>query len=342
MKFRILCMSLLIMLIGGSLLASQDVQQQAYPEFYGFYVQSEGKLISLPLSPVNIVFPNEVGFERECVTGIFDLPTNNFQLNSLTFIIFSPEAEKITKELRLSKLTFYKQYPLSLAKEQGGKSIEKFETDIGMWVAMSDIQGQIGPIEGKPGMLRLVTPALEPGVYAFHSSSLFNKIIAGPYPDVDMTKLSAVSFSINIDKVEIEPMAKKPIGNLLVSNTLGYGRIEATEENIKRILGIARDYLKTRTSATGGLVASARHAWAEHAVLPQLNRALQALLQALRWSESASLVETTALINEWKTDLENANRLITEGTSFWWATKSFDLEKKVRKEIERYISPKKK
>ena len=343
MKLRVLPAFLLIAIMGGSLLAIQEAQQEVYPEFYGFYVQSEGQLISLPMKRVSAVFPNELGERRQIVTGLFDLPQTDFKANRLTIIFFKPDAEKMNSVIKLTKLVFIKQLPLSLAKEQGGKSIEEVVTDIGMWLGETDVPLQIGPIEGKPGMLKLVTMApLEPGVYAVHTGLINRLYIPGPNIPGGVGILGDVpSFSISIDRIDIDPIAKKPIGDLIVSDSAGYGRMEATNENINKLLIIAQEYLKTRTSVAGGEEVKNVSAWAKRAILPQLDCALRALAQALRLSDIASLAETSVLITDWVARLEGTKKIIIDDKALW-PFKSFDRERNVRREIEKYVSPKKK
>lgn len=340
MKLLILSLSLLTILIGGWLFAVQESQQQAIPEFYGFYVQSEGQLVSIPKGRVSYAFPPDTGFDRECILGLVDPPQNDFKADRLKFILFLQDADQRIKEVRLTKLTYKKQLPLDFAKKRRGEFDSTSTTDVSMWVGESEVPFQVGPVPGTTGMFRIAaTSALEPGVYAIHWGSISKTRIAAVNYKFDEATLFAYAFSVNIGQTEEAAYVSKPTEGSKVSGLSRYGRMEATEENLRKLLSIARDSLKTRQGASysSGINENKNYDGYCADLLNNLDNALLALIDALRISDSLSKAETGPLLREWVEDLKAGSSIARERKAVFWEIKSFDKERKVRLGIEKYL-----
>jgi hypothetical protein len=340
MKLRALFAFLLVILMGGWLSAIQESQPQVWPEFYGFYVQAEGQLTSIPKTLISYAFPPEIGFDRACISGVAFIPANDFKVDRLKLVLFQQGAEKEVPGIRLTKLTYQKQIPLGYAKKKPGAFDQEYNTDVFMWVSGSEIQLQKGPVQDRPEMYQLLPMvALEPGVYTIHWGHIGRKTIPRPGSPFGTETPSAYVFSINIDQVAEAANIERPASDVIAAyRPTAYSRMEATQDNLSRLLGLAHSYLKTRgrPQKSSDYLDDRDYNHFYLDVVVNLNNASLSLLDAFKMSSALSQTETNALIKDWLVELQEASKLVREKQS-GWKTKSYDKERKVRLGVSKLL-----
>ncbi len=169
---KILFLTLVVMVITTVQVSAQSIP---LPEFFGVYILDSKTLIELTPQKLDYVIAFGRGLPLG-IDGIKNTPTIQVNNSNINIILYLEGVEP--SKLKLEKLKYIDNMTAGQFNTIG-TSPQFFQNvygvpmntliPINMWVYKSEVQFKRAPVEGKPGMYRVVpNQSLTPGIYVLH------------------------------------------------------------------------------------------------------------------------------------------------------------------------------